>query len=383
MAHNTTVFAQILKLVSRHEFENDAKQHHRGQKLRKMSRWSQFVALGLGQLAGRCSLRDIVSNLNVQRHKLYHLGTELVSRSSLARVNEKQPYELYEALFTRLLQRCQRQAPSHGFRFKNKLYSLDASTVDLCLTMFPWAKFRRTKGAIKLHVGIDHQGFLPMFLTVTDGKKHDVTQARALTLPKGSIVAVDRGYIDYQWFDQLNRSEIYFVTRAKKNMRYAVRDRKPVVRGQGITSDQTIVLTSLRGQSYPKTLRRVGYQDSQTGKHYFFLTNNFTLAAKTIADIYKARWQIELFFKWIKQNLKVKSFLGTSKNAVMTQIWVAMCMYLILSYIKFVNRLGWSLQQILRLLQLNLFERRSLLELFTTQSRPPDPPVRQLCWQWT
>jgi putative transposase len=249
--------------------------------------------------------------------------------------------------------------------------------------MFPWAKFRRTKGAIKLHVGIDHQGFLPMFLTVTDGKKHDVTQARALTLPKGSIVAVDRGYIDYQWFDQLNRSEIYFVTRAKKNMRYAVRNRKPVVRGQGITSDQTIVLTSLRGQSYPRTLRRVGYQDPQTGKHYFFLTNNFTLAAKTIADIYKARWQIELFFKWIKQNLKVKSFLGTSKNAVMTQIWVAMCMYLMLSYLKFANRLGWSLQQILRVLQLNLFERRSLLELFTTQSQPPDPPVRQLCWQWT
>lgn len=378
MAHNTTVFAQILKLVSRHEFENDAKQHHRGQKLRKMSRWSQFVALGLGQLAGRCSLRDIVSNLNVQRHKLYHLGTELVSRSSLARVNEKQPYQLYEALFTRLLQRCQHQAPGHGFRFNNKLYSLDASTIDLCLTMFPWAKFRRTKGAIKLHVGIDHQGFLPMFLTVTDGKKHDVTQARALTLPTGSIVAVDRGYIDYQWFDQLNRSEIYFVTRAKKNMRYAVRDRKPVVRGQGISSDQSIVLTSLRGQSYPKTLRRVGYKDPQTGKHYFFLTNNFTLAAKTIADIYKARWQIELFFKWIKQNLKVKSFLGTSKNAVMTQIWVAMCMYLMLSYLKFSNRLGWSLQQILRVLQLNLFERRPLLALFTTQSQPPDPPMLQL-----
>ena len=222
-----------------------------------------------------------------------------------------------------------------------------------------------------------------MFLTVTDGKKHDVTQARSLTLPKGSIVAVDRGYIDYQWFDQLNRSAIYFVTRAKKNMRYAVRDRKAVVRGQGITSDQTIVLTSLRGQSYAKSLRRVGYRDPETGKHYFFLTNNFALSAKTIADIYKARWQIELFFKWIKQNLKVKSFLGTSKNAVMTQIWVAMCMYLMLSYIKFANRLGWSLQQILRVLQLNLFERRPLLELFTTQSQPPDPPVQQLYWRWT
>jgi len=383
LSHNSTVFSQLLKLVSRHEFEADAKRHHRGQKLRKMSRWSQFVAMSLGQLAGRSSLRDIVSNLQVQGHKLYHVGVRPVSRSSLARVNEQQPYTLYEALFERLLRRCQPVAPGHGFRFKNKLYSLDASTIDLCLSMFPWAKFRQTKGAIKLHMGMDHEGYLPSFLTITDGKTQDIIAARALTLPKHSIVVVDRGYSAYDWFSQLNTSGIYFVTRARKHMRYAVKRRHPVTGGQGITSDQTIGFTSERGKNYPHALRRIGYKDLETGKHFFFLTNNFTLAAKTIADIYKSRWQIELFFKWIKQNLKVKSFVGTSKNAVMTQIWVAMCMYLLLSYIKFMNRIGWSLQQILRVLQLNLFERRPLLELFTVGLKPPDPPARQLQLAWS
>lgn len=383
MTHNSTVFAQLLKLVPRHEFEAAAKAHHHGHKLRKMSRWAQLVALGLGQLAGRSSLRDIVSNLQVQGHKLYHLGIRPLNRSSLARVNEQQPYSLYEALFARLLGRCQRAAPGHGFRFKNKLYSLDASTIDLCLSMFPWAKFRRTKGAVKLHVGVDHEGYLPTFLRITEGKTHDITAARALTLPKESIVAADRGYVDYGWFNQLNTMGIYFVTRTKRNTRYSVRQRRPIGRGNGITSDQTIVLTSQRGKAYPQPLRRVGYKDPDTGKHYFFLTNNFKLAAKTIADIYKARWQIELFFKWIKQNLRVKSFVGTSRNAVLTQIWVAMCMYLLLSYIKFTNRLGWSLQQLLRVLQLNLFERRSLLELFTGDPTPPDPPSPQLPLAWT
>lgn len=226
-------------------------------------------------------------------------------------------------------------------------------------------------------------GYLPTFLSITDGKSHDITAARALTLPKASIVAADRGYVDYEWFNQLNSQGIYFVTRAKRNMKYAVRQRLAVMHGQGVTSDQVITLTSQRGKTYSGTLRRIGYKDPETGKHYFFLTNNFKLAARTIADIYKSRWQIELFFKWIKQNLKVKSFVGTSRNAVLTQIWVAMCMYLLLSYLKFVNRISWSLQQILRVLQLNLFERRPLLELFEGQSKPPDPPVQQLQLGWS
>jgi len=351
LAHHNTVFSQLLKLVSRHEFETLANQHHMGRKLRKMTRWSQFVSLALAQLSGRSSLRDVVSNLSAQKAKLYHLGTAPVSRSSLARVNEKQPSSLYEVLFVRLLSRCRGLAPRHGFRFKNKLYSLDASTIDLCLSVFPWAKFRTTKGAVKLHVGLDHDGLLPAFMTITDGKTHDITTARALQLPKSSIVVVDRGYTDYEWYNQLNSRNIFFVTRLRKNASYRVTERNNVIKSKGLTSDQTIQLTGTRAKNCPVALRRIGFKDAETGIQYFFLTNNFHLAASTIAAIYKARWQIELFFKWIKQNLKIKSFLGTSKNAVMTQIWIAICVYLLLAYLKFSSQINRSLQQILRLLQ--------------------------------
>lgn len=376
MPHHNTVFSQLLKLVPRHEFETLANRHHEGRKLRTMTRWSQFVAMALGQLSGRSSLRDVVSNLSAQAAKLYHLGSAVVSRSSLARVNEKQPGSLYETLFAKLLSRCQGLAPRHGFRFKNKLYSLDASTIDLCLSVFPWARFRSTKGAIKLHVGLDHDGLLPAFLTFTDGKTHDITAARTLALPRGSIVVFDRGYTDYTWYHQLNSNGIFFVTRQRKNAHYRVTERRGVTKSKGLTSDQTIQLTGTKADKCPIALRRIGCKDAETGLQYFFLTNNFDLAASTIAAIYKARWQIELFFKWIKQNLKIKSFLGTSRNAVMTQIWIAVCVYLLLAYLKFVSQLGSSLQQILRLLQLNLFERRDLQALL--RGDPPEPKVSTL-----
>ena len=214
---------------------------------------------------------------------------------------------------------------------------------------------------------------LPAFVTMTDGKTHDLTVARALHLPKGSIVVMDRGYNDYAWYNQLNNKDIYFVTRLKTNARYRVIERRKVLKTKGLTSDQTIELTGARAKNCPIRLRRIGYKDTDTGIQYTFLTNHFTLAARTIADIYKARWQIELFFKWIKQNLKIKRFLGTSRNAVLTQIWIAMCVYLLLSYIRFLNHIQPSLQQMLRLLQLNLFERRALLELL--RGDPPEPLV--------
>lgn len=372
MAHHNTVFAQLLKFIPRHEFETLANQHHRGQKLRKVSRWSQFVALSLGQLAGRASLRDIISNLSAQTAKLYHLGSARVTRTTLARVNENQPYTLYEALFHKLLSRCQGLGPRHGFRFKNKLYSLDATTIDLCLSVFPWARFRSTKGAVKVHVGLDHDGFLPSFVTVTDGKTHDVSVGRTLDLPAESIVVMDRAYNDYSWFNALNDRGIFFVTRQKRNALYRVVERHHVLKDKGLTSDQTIVITGSNAGKCPVALRRIGYRDPETGKHYVFLTNNFRLAARTIADIYKARWQIELFFKCIKQNLKIKTFVGTSRNAVLTQIWIAMCAYLLLAWIKFKSRIDQSLQQMIRLLQLNLFERRELLPLL--KGEPPGPP---------
>lgn len=382
MAHHSTVLGQLLQLLPRHEFEAEARDHQHGQGLRVISRWAQFVALGLGQLTGRQSLRDIVSNVRAQPGKLYHLGIRLVSRSSLARVNAEQPYTLYEALFARLLTRCQQQAPRHGFRFRNPLYALDATTIDLCLSVFPWAAFRRTKAAVKLHVGLDQAGHLPSFLEVTDGKTGDVTAARTWTFPAGSVVVFDRAYLDFQWLAQLQVGGVTFVTRLKRGVRYRVlRDHDVKVR-TGVLSDQTIELSSARGRkAYPDRLRRVRYWDREARRSYVFLTNNTTWVAKTIADVYKSRWQIELFFKWIKQHLKVKRFVGRSKNAVLTQLWVATCMYLLLAYLKFVMRVSWSLYRMLQVLQLNVFERRPLTELFTTPS-PADRPNPQMPLAW-
>lgn len=375
MSHHNTVFFQLLKLIPRHEFETLAKQHHSGRSFRTATRWSQFVTMAMAQIAGRNSLRDIVENMSAQIHRLYHLGSAKLSRSNLSRINESKPYALYESLFGKLLQRCQGVTPGHNFRFKNPLYSLDASTIDLCLSVFPWADFRTTKGAIKLHVGLNHEGYLPEFVTVTEGKDHDVTIGRTLKFPKGSIVAIDKGYNDYTWYNQLTAKGIFFVTRLKTNAKYRVVCRRSVSKEKGLSCDQTIEFTGVEmSKKCPTPLRRIGYRDANTGKHYIFLTNNFKLSAKTIAEIYKARWQVELFFKWIKQNLKIKSFVGTSKNAVMTQIWIALCIYLLLAYIKFQSRLGKSMQQILRLLQLNLFEKRDMMALL----RGDPPRISQL-----
>jgi len=364
LSHNNTVFSQLLKLLPRHEFESLAKQHHSGRSFRTATRWSQFVTMAMGQLSGRDSLRDIVENMSAQAHRLYHLGIAKLSRSNLSRINEDKPAALYEALFGELLQRCKSSVPDHNFKFHNALYSLDASTIDLCLAAFPWADFRKTKGAVKLHVGLNHAGYLPEFVAITEGKKHDVKVGKMFNFPKGSIVAIDKGYNDYAWYKRLTDKGIFFVTRLKTNAKYQVTDRRSVAKASGLTCDQTIEFTGLQtAKKCPVALRRIGYRDPITGKKYVFLTNNFKLSAKTIADIYKSRWQVELFFKWIKQNLKIKSFVGTSKNAVMTQIWIAMCMYLLIAFIKFQSRLTKSMQQILRLLQLNLFEKRDLMAL--------------------
>ena len=374
MAHNNTVLSQLLKMVPRHEFESLAKQHHSGRSFRTASRWSQCVTLMMAQLSGRKSLRDIVENASSQAHRLYHLGSVKLSRSNLSRMNNEKPSALYEALFGKLLVRCQRTVPDHNFRFKNALYSWDASTIDLCLSVFPWADFRATKGAVKLHVGLNHSGYLPEFVTITEGKTSDIEMGRTLQFPKGSIVAIDKGYNDYGWYKQLTDKGIYFVTRLKKNAKYRTLERRAVLKDKGLTCDQTIEFTGARtAKRCPVPLRRIGYTDTETGKHYVFLTNNFQLSAKTIADIDKARWQVELFFKWIKQNLKIKAFIGTSKNAVMTQIWIALCVYLLLAYVKFQSKLTKSMQQILRLLQVNLFEKRDLMALLRGE-----PPPRRL-----
>ena len=326
-------------------------------------------------------MRDIESNMKAQAQRLYHLGAQAIARSSLSRLNEQQPYSLYEALFAKLYARCHKRAPQHGFRFKNPLYSLDASLIDLSLKVFPWAHYAQGKAAMKLHVGLDHAGFLPAFAAITEGKTADIAIGRALRFAKGSVVVFDKGYVDYRWFKQLNQICVFFVTRIRQNAIWRVTERRKVDRRTGLTSDHTIELIGIKPTKLGlPALRRIGYCDPETGKHYEFLTNHFGLSARTISEIYKQRWQVELFFKWIKQNLKIKIFIGQSKNAVLTQIWTAHCMYLLLAYIKFSAKLGWSVQSMLRLLQQNLFMRRDLLELL--RGDPPERKSlteRQLC----
>jgi len=372
LAHTSTVLAQLLQLFPRHEFQSLARNHHQGQKLRKISRWDQFVALMMAQLTGRQSLRDIEANINAQATNHYHLGVRRVAKSSLARVNEKQPYTLYAALFGKLVSRCQSHSPQHKFRFKNPLFSLDASLIELSLAIFPWADHNRSKAAMKLHVGLDHRGHFPAFATVTDGTRHDVPVGREFDFPRGSVVVIDKGYTDYDWYKQLTDKGIFFVTRQRTNAKYRVVERRETNPDQGVTSDQVIELTGLqlRRKAMPQ-LRRIGYRDPQTGKHYVFLTNHFGLTARTIAEVYKDRWQVELFFKALKQNLKIHAFVGNSRNAVMTQIWVALCTYLLLSYLKFLSKTGWSVQAIMRVLQANLFSKKELLALIR-----PSPPAQ-------
>lgn len=379
MSHNNTVISQLLKMLPRHDFDKLAKEHHAGRSFRKASRWSQFVTMMIAQLSGRSSLRDIVENISAQEHRLYHLGSTKLSKSTLSRINEDKPYTLYEALFGKLLARCKGAVPDHEFRFKNPLYSLDATTIDLCLSVFPWAKFRATKGGIKLHVGLNHAGYLPEFVTISDGKTHDMSEGRKIDFPKASIVAVDKAYNDYEWYKQLSDKGIFFVTRLKSNAKYRVVERREVLKSKGLNSDQTIEFTGIQtSKKCPIQLRRIGYRDDTTGKQYVFLTNNFKLCAKTIADIYKARWQVELFFKWIKHNLKIKTFVGTSKNAVLTQIWIAMCVYLLIAYLRFQSKLKRSMQQIIRVLQLNLFEKRELMPLLRGDPvKQTDPNIYQ------
>lgn len=298
--------------------------------------------------------------MNAAAKRLYHLGVKPVARSTFADANNARPYAFFEALFGELYTRCLSQAPKHKFSFKNKLFSLDASVVDLCLTLFPWAKFRTTKAGIKLHTLLDHDGYLPAMVTVTEAKCHEANIAKLFRLPKGSIVVFDRGYIDHAWFRQLCKSGVFLVTRLKSNARFLVLERNLVDRATGVTSDQIIQVAD--GEQ-TLVLRRIGYRDKETGKRFKFLTNHMTLPARTIADIYKDRWQVEIFFRFIKQNLKIKPFLGNSKNAVLSQVYVALIAYLLLAYQKFMSKIGLSLHYLARLMQRNLFQQCEILDL--------------------
>lgn len=380
MAYHNTVLAQILKMLPRHGFEKLANHHDGRRRSDALSRWSQFVALCVGHLGGRTSLRDIEASLKAQSQHRYHLASQPISRSALGRANESLDYRFYEDLFTSLYQRCTQHAPRHGFCFKGKLFSLDGSLIDLSMKVFPWADYNRKKAAFKLHVGLDHDGLIPAFAALTLGKGSEMAQARLWRFPKGSVVVFDKGYSSYAWHNALTQKGLIWVTRIRGNAHYRVVERRETASNSPITSDQTIEYTGKRArEANLPPIRRIGYRDPETGKHYVFITNQFGWSAQTIADIYKQRWQVELFFKWIKQNLKIKAFLGASANAVMTQVMVALCLYLLLAYMKFQSTITHSLQQILRLLQMNLFIRRSLWQLLQPiHERPPPAPQLRL-----
>jgi len=380
LSHHNTAFQQLLKPISRHEFESLAKQHHVGQKLRAATRWEQFTGMAMAQISGRQSLRDIQANLEAQRAKLYHLGAKPIARSTLARLNEKQPAELYKALFEKLLSQCRHVPGKHKFRFKNPLYSLDASAIDLSFSLFPWAAHRDDTANVKLSVGLNNGTLVPEFVALSEGNENDMVQGRRFDFPKGSIVAFDKGYVDYEWFKSLTDKGVFFVTRLRAKAVYEVVDEYAVTEGSGVLQDQDIQLSSAHAlKRGAPLLRRVVYRCPQTDKTYEFLTNHFELAAKTIAGIYKDRWQVELFFKAIKQSLNIHAFLGTSRNAVMTQLWIALIVYLLVAYARYAARTGWTVLRILRLLRMNLFERKTLQEIlkpFPPDSKENEPQMR-------
>lgn len=388
MATTRPVFAQFLGLVPRREFEKLAREHGGEKRVRSFSCWTQFACLIYAQLSRQTSLRDLVIALETKQRFLYHcFGTRKVRRTTLADANERRPYQIYESLFVKLYQQCMVQAPEHGFRFRHKLYSFDASVIDLCLSVFPWATFRATKGAVKLHALLDHGGHVPSFVSVTTGKTHDIKEGRKLTLEPDSIVTFDRGYNDYKWFYTLDLQGVYFVTRLKRGASFRVTARRKPPPLSGVTSDQTIRITGSKADSIPVPLRRIGYIDPATGNRYYFLTNLFRLSAKTIAEIYRARWQVELFFKWIKQHLRIKTFIGTSRNAVMSQIYVAMSAHLLLSYLKFSSRSPLTLYALAKRLEVSLFDYVDIRSLLS--NRIPDGDKRsrlelpaQLAFKW-
>ena len=371
MSHQNTVFHQLLKPILRQDFERLAKLHHSGQKLRSATRWDQFVAILMSQLSCRQSLRDIQSNLESQQEKLYHLGAKRIARSTLARLNEEQPASLYQQLFTQLLQRCENSKTAHKFRFKNPLYSLDASHIDLSLSLCEWTKVHESKASIKLSVGLNHSNTIPEFVALGDGIENDMVQGRAFKFPAGSIIVFDKGYVDYQWFAQLTLQNVSFVTRLRPKTVYQVKSSRSVLATKGIIADECIELSSAHAKKRgaPELLRRIEFYDTDKKRTFEFLSNNFHLAASTIAAIYKDRWKIELFFKAIKQNLKLKSFLGRSRNAIQTQIWIALIAYLLVNFAKHMAQEGWSVQRLLRIIQVNLFERKLLRSLFVPDKK--------------
>lgn len=373
MTRFCSIFNQLLQLFPRTEFQRAVQDTKAERHARGFSSWDQFVAMLFAQLGRAHSLREICGGLASCEGKLAHLGATAPSRSTLAYANAHRPWQLYQTVFYQVLARCQEVAGAKPFRFKNKLLSLDATVIDLCAEMFPWAVFRRTKGAVKLHFTLDHDGYLPTLLVITDGKHHEGPIARAQTFAPGTILVFDKAYTNFTWFAALTAAGVFFVTRLKADADYRVIERRVPPQDRGILMDQRIRFCGpLTQQKYPDPLRRVVYQTPE-GERLEFLTNYLTLGASTVARIYKERWQIEIFFKALKQNLRVKTFVGTSANALHIQIWTALIALVVLKYLQLKARFGWSLSNLVALLRMNLLVYRDLWSWLNDPFASPPP----------
>lgn len=364
------IFSQVMDHLPMHTFRRCVARYQGERYVKQFRCFDQYLVMAFAQLTSRESLRDIEACLRAHKNKLYHMGirSTIVARNTLSKANERRNWRIYADFAQALISTARPLYAKEdlGLDLDNTIYALDASTIDLCLSVFPWALFRSTKSAVKLHTLLDLRGNIPTFIHISDGKLHDVNVLDILRPEPGAFYIMDRGYVDFERLFTFNMTGAFFVIRAKSNTQYRRRYSHPVGETVGVKCDQTIVLTGVNtASSYPHPLRRIKYHDTKTGKTFNFLTNNFAIPAQTIADLYRNRWQVELFFKWIKQHLRIKSFFGTSENAVKSQIWIAISVYVLVAIIKKRHDLKVDLYTILQVLSLTLFEKTSLEQILT------------------
>ncbi len=371
MLSEQMVFAQLMEFFPRHEFNTCVRRYEGDSRLRGFSCRDQFLCLAFAQLTFRESLRDIETCLRAVGPKLYHAGFRgRVSKSTLADANRVHDWRIYANISRVLFKQARHLYAGDALAvlLEQTVYALDSTTIDLCMTLFPWAKFRQRKAAVKLHTLLDLRGNIPTFVHVSHGKVHDVTVLDQLPIEPGAFYVMDRGYVDFARLYRFTQRSAFFVTRAKRNIDYTRRASRQVDKTTGLRSDQTIVLAGVKSSRlYPDPLRRVSYVDAETGRRFVFLTNNFTIPAITVAKLYKSRWQIELFFKWIKQNLRIKAFFGTSENAVKTQVWIAISTYVLVAIVKRALKIDRSLSDILQILSLTLFEKTPVFQALSVE----------------
>ena len=380
MSTEKTIFSQLLSFVPRHEFDKCVARYNGDYRVRSFTCWEQFIVMCFAQLTYRESLRDIETCLHTMQSKLYHVGLRSkIARSTIADANESRDWHIFADFCHYLIQWAEtlyQDNESFKLDLKNAVYAVDSTTIDLCLSLFPWAKFRKNKGAVKLHTQLNLKTLLPKDIEITDGLCHDVNILDRIIFELNSIYVLDRGYVDFQRLHGIHSSKAYFVVRAKKNMRFKRILSSKIDKTTGVQCDQTIKFAGVvASKDYPERIRRVKYRDSQTRKVFVYLTNYFDLAPEMIAELYKNRWKIELFFKWIKQHLRIKAFYGTSTNAVFTQIWIAISAYVLVAIIKKLLKVDHSLYTILQIISVSLFERTQLNQDFFTSNFKSSAPA--------